>query len=159
MNRDNPADDFKPNDPLQSLANSQDNQGTDAQKLQPPPKPKISVSPGMAKEKEVGGAFFKEQAPTIIEKKEFEPPPEVEGWMEKLEKGEEITLPGPVKDEYGQILMEAARDTKPKIVLPLQKQKIEEGLKEKVTNSFRWLSEWCLRVIKMFPNRITFKTN
>ncbi len=150
MKRDNLPSGADPNDPQQPVVK-------DDKKIQPPPKPQISGSPGMAKEREAGGTFFKEQAPVIVEKKEFEPPPEVEGWMEKLEKGEEITLPGPVKDQYGQILMEASQVVKAKIVLPLEKEKIEEGLKEKVSDSIRWLSEWCLRVVKMFPSRVSYK--
>lgn len=38
--------------------------------------------------------------------------------------------------------------TKPSIVLPLDDEKIAEGLKQGVTSSWRWLAEWCLRKLK-----------
>lgn len=34
--------------------------------------------------------------------------------------------------------------------LPLTPEEIKIGLKQKITSSFRWLSEWCLRQIKLF---------
>jgi hypothetical protein len=120
---------------------------------------KKSVS-GLGKEQKEswGSGFAKEAEPHFVEKKEFEPPAEVEDWVEKLEEGEEITLPGPVKDDYGNVLMEAADLGKPQIFLPLEKEEIEDGLTHKVADSIRWLSEWCVRVIKMFPSRTNYKT-
>ncbi|MBM4402038.1 MAG: type IV secretory system conjugative DNA transfer family protein [Candidatus Cloacimonetes bacterium] len=34
--------------------------------------------------------------------------------------------------------------------LPLTSEEIKVGLKQKITSSFRWLAEWCLRQIKLF---------
>lgn len=110
---------------------------------------------GLKEQKEAFGAPFAEGI-KIVEKKEFEPSEELAGWMEKVE-GEEITLPQPIRDEYGQILVRAATITKPKIVLPLTKKKVKKGLHHKVADSLRWLAEWCLRLLKMFPERVVYK--
>ena len=110
---------------------------------------------GLKEQKEAFGPPFAEGV-KIVEKKEFEPSEEVAEWMEKVE-GKEIELPQPVKDEYGQILIEAARVTKPKIVLPLTKKRAKKGLHHKVADSIRWLTEWCLRLLKMFPERVVYK--
>ena len=110
---------------------------------------------GLKEQKEAFGAPFAEGV-KIVEKKEFEPSEELAGWMEKVE-GEEITLPQPIRDEYGQILVRAATITKPKIILPLTKKKVKKGLHHKVAESLRWLAEWCLRLLKMFPERVVYK--
>lgn len=100
------------------------------------------------------GSLFKEGPPITAEQKEFTPPPEVKEWVSEIKTAEEITLPQPVKDEFGDILLEAASPIKPKLVLPLTKPKMNQGLHKKITESIRWLAEWCLRLIKMFPDRI-----
>lgn len=115
---------------------------------QPPAKP--------AGEKEVTGSLFKEGEPRVREKKEFEPPAEVKEWVEEVKTAEEITLPKPVEDEYGQILVKAVRPIKLKVDLPLTKPKIKKALKKKIVNSVRWLAEWCLRLVKMFPKRVSY---
>lgn len=114
-------------------------------------------SPTPSEQKEVVGSLFKEGEPRVIEKKEFEPAPEVKKWVSKVKEAEEITLPKPITDEYGQILIEAAAPVKPRIVLPLTKPKIKKALQKKIVESIRWLAEWCLRLIKMFPKRVSYK--
>ncbi len=116
------------------------------------PQPVSAVS---AEEKEMVGSMFKEGAPTVYEKKEFEVSPEVKNWV-KYEKKEEIVLPQPIKDEFGQILMESAQPAPLKIVLPLNKNQMGMALKYKMVDSVRWLAEWCLRLIKMFPKRVSY---
>lgn len=139
-------------------------------KQNPPAKANLTGSnlPGIAnsssipppkKEKELTGSLFKEAEPKVIEKKEFEAPAEVKEWVKEIKGAEEITLPQPIKDEYGQLLVEAAAPIKPKIVLPLTKPKIQQALKKKIIESIRWLAEWCLRLIKMFPKRINYGSN
>jgi hypothetical protein len=102
------------------------------------------------------GSLLKESEPIRTETKEFELSPEIKEWVEKIEDGEEITLPHPIKDDYGQILMEAASPIRPSLVLPLSKPKIKKAIHKKVVDSVRWLAEWCLRLIKMFPSRIIY---
>jgi len=45
---------------------------------------------------------------------------------------------------------------KPKIVLPLRKAQIEDGLHQKVNQGVRWLSEWCVMMIKKYPGRVFY---
>ena len=85
----------------------------------------------------------------IREIKEPQPDKEVENWMEKLEKGEDINLPQPVTDDFGQTLVQPAVTQKPKIVLPMTEEEINIGLTKKIVNSIRWMAEWCLRLFKM----------
>lgn len=121
---------------------------TNLRQVKPPVKP--------LEKKEVGSSLFKEGEPRLIEKKEFSPPSEVQPWVKEVKPAEEITLPQPIKDEYGQILMESAAPPKPKIVLPLNQPKIHQALRQKLVESVRWLAEWCLRLIKMFPKRVKY---
>ena len=74
-----------------------------------------------------------------------------------MEKKEEVTLPQPIKDEYGQILMKSAQPDPAKIFLPLTQDQTKLALKKKITESVRWLAEWCLRILKMFPKRASYK--
>lgn len=115
----------------------------------------VQQASGLKEQKEAFPAGFTEGI-KVVEKKEFEPSKEVASWMEKVE-GEEIELPQPIEDQYGQILLEAARTSKPKIVLPISKKKVKKGLHHKVADSIRWLAEWCLRLLKMFPERVVYK--
>lgn len=111
----------------------------------PTQEPKEAVSP-----------LAKETGPiTFTEHKEFTPPPEVKEWISE-EKKEETTLPEPVKDEYDQILVEAARPAPTRIVLPLDEDQMKTGFGKKVTDSIKWLVTWCIRIIKMFPARVTY---
>ncbi len=83
--------------------------------------------------------------------------PEVEGWLEKLEK-EQTQLPQPVVDEKGQVILDdAQKQAGFKVVLPLTKDEVEKGLHLKVIDSLRWLAEWCLRLIKMFGNKVAYR--
>ncbi len=93
----------------------------------------------------------------VVEVREPEVAKEVEGWVEKLEKGEDTQLPKPVVDDYGQVLVQAAVTQKPKIVLPLDVNQVTSGLGQKVGNSIRWLAEWCVRLLKMWPGRVRYK--
>ena len=85
--------------------------------------------------------------------------PEVEGWLEKLEK-EDTKLQQPVVDPStgsGQALLDNSQPSNFKVVLPLTKEEVELGLHQKVINSIRWLAEWCMRMIKMFGNKVAYK--
>lgn len=84
--------------------------------------------------------------------------PEVEGWLEKLEK-EQTQLGQPVTDDKGQVILDDANKQQSgfKVVLPLTKDEVEKGLHHKVIDSIRWLAEWCIRMIKMFGNKVTYR--
>lgn len=88
---------------------------------------------------------------------EIEPSKEVAGWLERVEKGDVYLAKPVIDDQTGQPLVTAPSAKQPKIVLPLDKEELILGLKQKVSEAVRWLAEWCLRLIKMQPERITFK--
>jgi hypothetical protein len=88
---------------------------------------------------------------------EFEPPKEIANWLERVEKGDIYLAKPVIDDQTGQTLVTAPSARKPKIVLPLGKEELVWGLKQKVNQAIKWLSEWCLRLIKMNPERIEFK--
>ena len=39
----------------------------------------------------------------------------------------------------------------------LTKDEVEKGLHHQVVDSLRWLAEWCLRLIKMFGNKVAYR--
>lgn len=86
-------------------------------------------------------------------------PKELAGWLEKIERKEDINLNKPIKDDQtGQVLVTSTTAKKPKItILPLTEAELVKGLKEKVTEAVRWLSEQCLRLIKMKPKKVALK--
>lgn len=92
---------------------------------------------------------------------EFEP--EVESWLEKLEKAEDVGLDKPVKGDDGQVLVANATNTNglvdddEVVVLPLSFDEVERGMHMKVYESARWLAEWCVRVVKIFGNKVRYK--
>ena len=87
--------------------------------------------------------------------------PEVESWLEKLEK-EDTNLSKPVVDpgdnsaDKEQVVLEDVKGDKDKfkVVLPLTKEEVDKGLHSKVIDSARWLSEWCIKMIKMFHGKV-----
>jgi hypothetical protein len=90
-------------------------------------------------------------------KTEIEPPKEISGWLERVEKGDIYLAKPVIDDQTGQPLVSAPSAKKPKITLPLDKEEIIFGLKQKVDEAVKWLSEWCMRLIKMNPERVEFK--
>ncbi len=87
---------------------------------------------------------------------EIEPPKEIAGWLERVERGNVYLAKPVIDDQTGQPLVTAPSAKKPKIVLPLDKDELILGLKEKVNESIRWLAEWCMRIIKMQPENVAF---
>jgi len=87
---------------------------------------------------------------------EIEPPKEVASWLERVEKGDVYLAKPVIDDQTGQPLVSAPSTKQPKIVLPLDKDELILGLKEKVNEAVKWLAEWCMRVIKMQPENVVF---
>ncbi len=85
---------------------------------------------------------------------EVEPTKELDSLLEKVEK-KEIYLSKPVKDDQtGQVLVTAPSAKQHKIILPLDRQEMAYGLKQKVDEAIRWLAEWCLKLIKINPQGV-----
>ena len=94
----------------------------------------------------------------LIEIQENEPlPEEVEGWLQKLGQEGDIKLDKPITRD-GDILLSntEAQVVKQKIVLPMSQTGVQQGLTQKVTDSARWLAEWCLRLIKVMKDRVKY---
>ncbi len=109
-------------------------------------------------EKEILNELFKEDGekyPVV----DAEPNPEIEkdleSYFEKVEK--EQYLSQPITDDYGQPLVSAPAPQQPNIVLPVTQNLYLSGLKQKVTESVRWLAVWCGKLIKIFGARAIFR--
>jgi len=111
--------------------------------------------PAGAKEK---GGGVQERTPMTEYTRKVDLEPEVEGWLEKLEK-EDSQLQQPVMDDKGQVVLDDAQKKKKdfKVVLPLSKDEVEKGLHHKLVDSVRWLAEWCIRMIKIFGNKVAYR--
>jgi len=88
---------------------------------------------------------------------EGEPPirQEIESLVEKIE--DNVVLNKPVMDNYGQPIVSPAAPQNPKIVLPISRNSYALGLTRKISESIRWLAEWCFRLVKIFGERASFK--
>ncbi|MCD6225711.1 hypothetical protein J7J95_01355 [bacterium] len=59
-----------------------------------------------------------------------------------------------VSDDTGQPLLYSVPDEDEVINLPLNQEEIEAGLKEKITEAIKWLAEWCLKMLKIYPDKV-----
>lgn len=93
---------------------------------------------------------------------------EVEGYIEAVEKQPELQqtpqlqpapsqtpTPPAVTDAAGQVVMQPAM---PSINLPLSEPEVREGLHHPVVEAFRWLSEFCVYLIKKYPGRVFYRS-
>lgn len=92
----------------------------------------------------------------FLKRKETKISPEVEGWIQKVEKNIHAQKPT-ITDDKGQVLLSPAQGKPVKITLPLTKKKFTEGLRQGVGEAVRWLSEWCFKSIKKTPKQVAFK--
>lgn len=110
------------------------------------------------KERVDSGSGHQEVTPITEYTRNVDLEPEVEGWLEKLEK-EQTQLNQPVTDDKGQVVLDDTNKQQSgfKVVLPLTKDEVEKGLHHKVIDSIRWLAEWCIRMVKMFGNKVAYR--
>jgi len=114
--------------------------------------------------------------PAVGKELEYPLTPEVEivpvgqvGYVEKVEKQVETqqrvspqpqqkqqTTDNQLSDMGKVVSAQFAGATKPNIVLPLDQEEVVEGLHHKVWESIRWLSEWCVMMIKKYPGRVFY---
>lgn len=84
--------------------------------------------------------------------------PEVPRDVEAVEAvGGEITLPQPVTDDQGQIVLDNAAPQQVTVTLPLTEEEIERALHLKIVESFRWLAEWACRLLKKGAAKFVYK--
>ena len=133
--------------------------GTTSGQSAPIGKERIDGKPASA---ESSGEAKQEVTPITEYTRQVDLEPEVEGWLEKVEK-EDSQLQQPVTDpsssgSSGQVLLDNAQQQSGfKAILPLTKDEVEKGLHHKIIDSVRWLAEWCIRMIKMFGNKVAYR--
>ena len=93
---------------------------------------------------------------------------EVEGYIERVEKQVESSAQNQnvqttpivtqsVPTDMGKVVAaQFAGEEKPKIILPLNQQEIEKGLHQNIYEGLKWLSEWCVLMIKKYPGRVFY---
>jgi len=94
---------------------------------------------------------------------------EVQGYIDKVERQVEIQQPQDNTSQQvqpgTQVLQQATNPniasvipvpTKQKITLPLDQTGVDGGLKNQVFEGLRWLSEWCVMMIKKYPGRVFY---
>jgi len=99
--------------------------------------------PSAAKQKEIFNRLFHRV-------KEIPEVPEIPREIEQGQviQGATVQLPQPVTDDQGRVLVKPPAPQQPKITLPLTQDQVQTGLTQKVSDSFRWLAEWCQRLLK-----------
>lgn len=98
-----------------------------------------------------------ETAPLIEIHETEKIPEEVEGWLQKLNQAGDINLHNPITHDGDVLLANTeAQVVKEKLVLPLSESGIKSGLKSKVSDSARWLAEWCVRLVKMIKDGVKY---
>ncbi|MDZ7586113.1 MAG: hypothetical protein U0946_00010 [Patescibacteria group bacterium] len=115
------------------------------------------VTAGVGKER----AGTQEVTPMTEYTRQVDLEPEVEGWLEKVEK-EDSQLQQSVVDpslqgSSGQVVLDNVQSSNFKVILPMSKDEVDKGLQHKVLDSVRWLAEWCMRMIKMFGNKVAYR--
>jgi len=93
----------------------------------------------------------------IVERKEGKIKPEVKDYITKVETAAEIDLPQPITDDQGQVVADDITPRKVVIKLPLTEVEMKRGLHYKIADSFRWLAEWCLRLVKIAQGRFIYR--
>ena len=82
--------------------------------------------------------------------------PEVESWMEKVEKAQDVQLSQSVmQDDAVVVAHPSAQVVSDQVILPLTLDQIESAQKHKVGESVRWLAEWCIRLTKVLHAKST----
>ncbi len=94
---------------------------------------------------------------------------EVENYIEKVEtsteksvsdnKNSQSDLSGGSNDQVVAVAQKPITTNLPAakpIVLPLNESGVVLGLKENIFSGVRWLSEWCVMMIKKYPGRVFY---
>lgn len=97
----------------------------------------------------------KEKLPVVERPVTPEIPPEIEH-VEAIA-GAEITLPQPVTDAGGGVILDNVAPQKVTITLPLTEEEMQRALHLKIIYSLRWLAEWAKRLIKIVGGKFLYK--
>ena len=84
--------------------------------------------------------------------------PEIPREVEAVEAvSDEVSLPGPVTDDSGQVLVDSPAPRKVTITLPLTEEEIGKALHRKITESIRWLAEWVKMLATKTKGKFIYK--
>jgi len=97
----------------------------------------------------------KEKLPLTEQPITPEIPPEIE-YVEAFA-GAEITLPKPITDSGGGIILDNAAPQQVTITLPLTEEEMHRALHLKIIYSLRWLAEWVKRLLKIAGGKFLYK--
>ena len=98
-----------------------------------------------------------EKVPIVETREVGEVSKEVSSWMDKLEQGEEVSLPQSVSDDDGVVLEPVGEEIDEEVVvLPMTEEQVKQGLHKRVYNSARWLAEWCVRLAKKLHGKVMY---
>ncbi len=94
---------------------------------------------------------------------------EIQGYIDRVERQVETQQPQISKPQQAQVSTTTLQGpsiknmpgiapvvTQKKITLPLDQAEVEFGLKRNVIEGVRWLSEWCVMMIKKYPGRVFY---
>lgn len=85
----------------------------------------------------------------VVEAPQAEAQPEVESWMEKIEKRFGRVPNKTVTPMDDTVVVQNQANDQPPVVLPISQQQVAVGKKAKVELSIAWLVTWMLRQIKV----------
>ncbi len=84
-----------------------------------------------------------------IGKAESSTNPEVEGWMEKIEK-KMARVPNQTSDKNDDtVVIDDPSSSQPPVTLPVNQAQMQKGKKAKIEEGIAWLVAWATRQIKM----------
>lgn len=114
-------------------------------------------TPSLKEQKEIlSGAFSERDKYPVVERPTMpEIPPEIE--QVEARAGAEITLPQPVTDGQGQVIVSPAAPQQVIVTLPLTEEEMKRALHLKVVDSLRWLAEWMKRLLKIAGGKFLYK--
>lgn len=97
----------------------------------------------------------REKLPVVEKPLTPEVPPEIE--HVEVVAGAEITLPQPITDTGGGVILDNAAPQQVTVILPLSEEEMQHALHLKIIYSLRWLAEWAKRLIKIVGGKFLYK--
>ena len=99
----------------------------------------------------------KKREELFIQERPLKPevPPEVEH-VEAIA-GAEISLPKPITDTGGGIILDNIAPQQVTVTLPLTEEEMQQALHLKIIYSLRWLAEWMKRLLKIVGGKFLYQ--
>ncbi|NCP46797.1 hypothetical protein AUJ42_00215 [Candidatus Collierbacteria bacterium CG1_02_44_10] len=94
---------------------------------------------------------------------------EIQGYIDRVERQTETQQPQINQPQQSVVATQANQNVSnksgvgiapvvkaKKIMLPMDQKELENGLKQNILEGVRWLSEWCVMMIKKYPGRVFY---